>query len=75
VQGSRDALGNAAEIRKVVRRLPRASLHVVEGGDHSLALLKREADADAQEAALHAGADAIVAFIRKNVRKSPARGT
>ncbi len=76
VQGSRDALGNAAEIRKVVRRLPHASLHVVEGGDHSLALLKREGGADAQETALEEAADAIVAFIRKNVRpKSRARGT
>jgi predicted alpha/beta-hydrolase family hydrolase len=75
VQGSRDALGNAAEIRKVVRRLPHASLHVVEGGDHSLALLKREGGADAQDNALDEAADAIVAFVRKNVRKSRARGT
>jgi len=75
VQGSRDALGNAAEIRKVVRRLPHASLHVVDGGDHSLALLKREGGADAQESALDEAAEAIVAFIQKNVRKRRARGT
>ena len=52
-----------------------ASLHVVEGGDHSLALLKREGGAAAQETVLDEAADAIVAFIRKNVRKSRARGT
>ncbi|HSO39681.1 MAG TPA: alpha/beta family hydrolase [Labilithrix sp.] len=63
VQGSRDALGNAAEIRAVVRRLPQASLHVVEGGDHSLALLKRDAK-NTQEAALEGAADAIAAFVR-----------
>jgi uncharacterized protein len=66
VQGSRDTLGSAAEIRKVVRRLPGASLHVVEGGDHSLALLQRDGGAAAQDEALEAAAKAIAAFIRKN---------
>ena len=64
VQGTRDELGTAAEIRALVRsRLPRARLHVVAGGDHSLALPKR-AGADAQEAALSGAADAIVGFVR-----------
>ena len=63
VQGSRDDLGNADEIREIVRRLPHASLHVVEGGDHSLALLRREGEAK-QAAALVAAAGAIAAFIR-----------
>jgi len=36
VQGTRDALGDAREIRALLRRLPSASLHVVEGADHSL---------------------------------------
>lgn len=75
VQGSRDELGNAAEIRKVVRRLPGASLHVVEGGDHSLLLLKRDGGAAAHEDALDAAAEAVAAFIRKNagIRKSAKR--
>jgi predicted alpha/beta-hydrolase family hydrolase len=63
VQGSRDALGNAAEIRALVRRLPHAQLHVVDGGDHSLAVLKQSALS--QEGALEAAADAIAAFVRK----------
>jgi uncharacterized protein len=63
VQGSRDALGDAREIRALVRRLPHASLHLVEGGDHSLALPKREGP-ERQEAALESAADAISAFLR-----------
>jgi uncharacterized protein len=35
VQGTRDAFGTAAEIRDLLPRLPSASLHVVEEGDHS----------------------------------------
>jgi predicted alpha/beta-hydrolase family hydrolase len=69
VQGSRDELGNAAELRKVVRRLPHASLHIVEGGDHSLSLLKRDGGAAAQEDALDGAAQAIVAFIQKNGKR------
>jgi hypothetical protein len=65
VQGSRDALGDAVEIRKVVRRLPHAALHVVRGGDHSLAILARDGGAAKQEPALEAAADAIAAFVRK----------
>jgi predicted alpha/beta-hydrolase family hydrolase len=65
VQGSRDALGDAPEIRKVVRRLPHAALHVVRGGDHSLALLARDGGATKQEPALEAAAEAIAAFVRK----------
>jgi predicted alpha/beta-hydrolase family hydrolase len=65
VQGSRDALGDAAEIRKVVRRLPHAAVHVVRGGDHSLALLERDGGAAKQGPVLEAAADAIAAFVRK----------
>jgi predicted alpha/beta-hydrolase family hydrolase len=35
VQGTRDAFGTAAEIRELLPRLSSATLHVVEGGDHS----------------------------------------
>ena len=36
VQGTRDTFGTADEIRALVRTLPRATLHEVPGGDHSL---------------------------------------
>jgi uncharacterized protein len=64
VQGSRDELGDAAEIRALVSRLPHASLCIVEGGDHSLAVPKRDGLVT-QEEALEGAADAIAAFIRK----------
>jgi len=35
VQGTRDAFGTAGEIRALLRRLPTATLHAVDGGDHS----------------------------------------
>jgi predicted alpha/beta-hydrolase family hydrolase len=62
VQGSRDELGSAAELRAVVRRLPHAALHLVSGGDHSLALPKREGP-EKQEKALATAADAIATFV------------
>lgn len=41
VQGTRDALCDLDLLRPVLARIgPRATLHVVEGGDHSLAVLK-----------------------------------
>ena len=64
VQGSRDELGDAAEIRELVHGLPHASVHIVEGGDHSLAVLKRDATTT-QEDALEGAADAIAAFVNK----------
>lgn len=43
VQGSRDAFGTPAELAPVVSRLqPPSTLHVVEGGDHSFNLSKRD---------------------------------
>ena len=36
VQGSRDAFGTTEEIRELLPRLPRAVIHEVVGGDHSL---------------------------------------
>ena len=70
VQGSRDLLGTAAEIRAVARRLPRASVHVVEGGDHSLEIPKRGAPLTQGEV-LDAVADAVIAFVR--LPRSPRR--
>jgi uncharacterized protein len=41
LQGTRDALADLSLIRGVCERLPHATLRVVEGGDHSFAVLKR----------------------------------
>ncbi|MGH9373942.1 MAG: alpha/beta hydrolase family protein [Vicinamibacterales bacterium] len=43
VQGTRDAFGTAEEIRALIARLPAATLHEVEGGDHSLKVSGRGA--------------------------------
>lgn len=61
VQGARDPFGDAAEMKRLVKKLPRARLHVVPEGDHSLAIPKR-AGAEEQERVLTAAADAIAAF-------------
>jgi predicted alpha/beta-hydrolase family hydrolase len=43
VQGSRDAFGTPAEIEPIARKLsPPATLHVVEGGDHSFKTSRRD---------------------------------
>jgi predicted alpha/beta-hydrolase family hydrolase len=70
VQGTRDELGTAAEVTKFFESTPRARVHSVVGGDHSLALPRREGPAK-QEQALSEAADAVVAFIRSP--KRPAR--
>lgn len=62
VQGTRDELGTAKEIRTLGRLVP-LQLHVVEGGDHSLALSKREGP-EKQIQALDAAADAVAQFVR-----------
>jgi len=41
VQGSRDTFGTADELGPIVKKLPRATLHLIEGGDHSLKVPKR----------------------------------
>ena len=53
LQGTRDALADLALLRPLLRPLlrrlgKRASLHVVEGGDHSFHVLKRSGRTDAQ---------------------------
>ena len=43
VQGSRDAFGTPEELSPILASLePAVTVHVVEGGDHSLAAPKRE---------------------------------
>jgi uncharacterized protein len=43
VQGTRDAFGTADEIRQLLPRLQRASLHEIAGGDHSFKIAGRGA--------------------------------
>ena len=49
LQGTRDALADLSLLRLVCERLaPSATLHVVEGGDHSFKVLKRSGRTEAQ---------------------------
>lgn len=67
VQGTRDELGTAEEIRALARTLTDAHVHAVEGGDHSLALRKRGLSRaeweERQERALSGAAEAIARFV------------
>jgi predicted alpha/beta-hydrolase family hydrolase len=60
VQGERDAFGTPDELRPILAGLERATLFVVEGGDHSLAT-RRRAGAGG-DAIFERVADAIGAF-------------
>ncbi len=58
LQGTRDEFAGIDELRPVVHRLgPRATLHVVDGADHSFHVLKRSGRTDAK--VLHELAEAI----------------
>jgi predicted alpha/beta-hydrolase family hydrolase len=49
IQGTRDSLADLALIQEVIGKLAnRASLHIVEGGDHSFHVPKRSGRTDAQ---------------------------
>ena len=62
LQGTRDDFAGIDELRPVVHRLgPRATLHVVDGADHSFHVLKRSGRTDAK--VLHELADAIAAWM------------
>ena len=63
LQGTRDQLADLALIREVCDGLgPRGTLHVVEGADHSFAVLKRSGRTGAE--VLDELADAIAAWAR-----------
>ncbi|MGE5244446.1 MAG: alpha/beta fold hydrolase [Betaproteobacteria bacterium] len=63
VQGSRDAFGGPAELQPLLASLdPPADLHVVEGGDHSYKLSRK--DPAAQAAAMGDARRAVVEWIR-----------
>ena len=48
VQGTRDALCDLERLRPVLRRMTRASLHAIEGGDHSFRKPRRNGQTDAE---------------------------
>ena len=63
VQGTRDRLANLDFLRPVVDRLgPRATLHVVEGGDHSFKVLKRSGRTHPE--VMTEVADAVAGWVR-----------
>ncbi len=66
VQGTRDAFGSAAELEALLASRPRAKVHPVAGGDHSL-VLPRARSAE-QEAVLDAVASAVADLARGKLR-------
>lgn len=62
VQGSKDDFGDAATMKRLVKRLPGSTLHLVKEGDHSLVVPKRLGK-DAQVRVLEAAADAVASFV------------
>lgn len=62
LQGTRDDFAGIEELRPVLGRLgPSATLHVVDGGDHSFHVLKRSGRTDAK--VLHELADAMTGWM------------
>lgn len=66
VQGSRDAFGTTDEIRKLVPRLPRATLFEVEAGDHSFKV-PRGGDLSQDEVFMRIY-DRVAAFVTEHSR-------
>jgi hypothetical protein len=66
LQGDRDEFADLKHLKPVVQRLgPRATLHLVEGGDHSFHVLKKTGRNDAEVMAELV--DSIVAWTAKIV--------
>ena len=57
--GTRDPFGASDEMQSLVATLPRATLHLIDGGDHSLAV-KRKGEADSIEKAVARAAEWIL---------------
>jgi predicted alpha/beta-hydrolase family hydrolase len=43
VQGARDPFGTETELRPVLARMQQATLHIIDGGDHSLSIRRKSA--------------------------------
>ncbi len=69
VQGERDVFGTAEEMSRLVAALPRASLYVVAGGNHSLETGKRSGNDRRQ--AFAAVVDRIADWVRALAAKRP----
>jgi predicted alpha/beta-hydrolase family hydrolase len=66
LQGTRDALADLDLMRQVIAPLEdRATLHVLEGGDHSFHVLKRSGRNDQQ--VWHELLDSIAGWIRRHL--------
>mgnify|MGYP002634093403 CR=1 FL=1 len=62
VQGARDTFGTEAELRPVLARMPNATLHVIDGGDHSLRIRRKSAPPKDE---IYAGVmDEIIGWVR-----------
>ena len=48
LQGTRDDLASLDLLRPIVEKLPRATLHVIDGADHSFRMLKRSGRSDGE---------------------------
>ena len=60
MQGSRDAFGTPDEMKSLVATLPTSTLHIVDGGDHSLVAPKsKSAGGDSVDLAVNFAADWI----------------
>ena len=61
VQGTKDPFGTPDEMRELTAALPLATLHLIEGGDHSL-VVKRKDGADSVERAVETAAEWVSAL-------------
>jgi len=65
VQGTRDALAGLDLLRPILAPLPHATLHLIDGGDHSFKVPRRSGRTEADVRSDVVGA--IVAWLRANV--------
>ena len=63
LQGTRDALADLKLMRPLLKKLPNAQLHVVEGADHGFAVLKRSGRTEAE--VLRELAETTAAFVER----------
>ena len=70
LQGTRDALADLSLLRPILKTIPNAQLHVVDGADHGFAVLKRSGRTDAD--VLHELAATASRFVEANAMRGPA---
>jgi len=67
VHGTRDPFGSPDEMKELERWLPQATLLIVEGGDHSLAVPARQ---DRSQQSFARVLDAVADWIRNPIRRA-----